>query len=167
MITSSDLQTTQTRSPRRGDEQLRKKRQNSSNADEWLSDYLEKAYVPSHDDFRCLRKYVKKYRRIYQSNYDPIRDRIYAHKEYAASSDKHDLFARTKILELEKLFAFLNHVYGILWELYFNGRAPQLKRISFSSARLLRDRAPRYMSHTVQEDIAAEVQGFLYGVSGP
>jgi len=97
----------------------------------------------------------------------PIRDRIYAHKEYAASSDKHDLFARTKILELEKLFAFLNHVYGILWELYFNGRAPQLKRISFSSARLLRDRAPRYMSHTVQEDIAAEVQGFLYGVSGP
>ena len=144
-----------------------RKRKISSNSHEWLDSYLKNAYEPSHDDFRCLRRYVKKYRRIYQENYDPIRDRIYAHKELAKQSDKHDLFLKTRIFELEKLFVFLDQVYSILWELYFNGRAPSIRRIPFSITRMLREPKRSGRSRTVQEDLTSEIQKFLYGCCGP
>ena len=144
-----------------------RKQKESRNADEWLDNYLKDAYEPSSDDFRCLRKYVRKYRRIYQDNYDPIRDRIYAHKELARDSDKHVLFANTRILELEKLFVFLNHVYHILWELYINGRAPAFRRIPFSIMRMLNQTIPSGRMHTVQETIVTEAREFLYGACDP
>jgi hypothetical protein len=144
-----------------------RKRNSSSNAHEWLDDYLKDAYEPTHDDFRCLRRYVRKYRGIYQANYDPIRDRIYAHKELATQSDKHDLFSKTKILEIEKLFVFLDHVYNILWQLYINGRAPAIRRIPFSITHMLRGPRRLGRSRTVQEDLTSETQKFLYGCCGP
>jgi len=138
-----------------------RKRAAAKNADEWLPQYLTTAYEPTNDDFRCMRKYVKRYRAIYTKNYDPIRDRIYAHKELARQSDKSSLFSHTRILELQKLFGFLNQLYDILWELYVNGRAPRVRRFPYSVARMLRQERPRHMSRTVQENIVQEVRQFL------
>jgi AbiU2 len=138
-----------------------RKRRQSSNADEWLPQYLRDAYEPSLSDFRCMRKYVKKYRALYEKNYDPIRDRIYAHKELARQSDKHSLFSQTRILELQKLFGFLNQLYTILWELYFNGNAPRFRRIPYSVTRMLREERSRHRARTVQENIVDEVRQYL------
>jgi hypothetical protein len=138
-----------------------RKRAQGSNADEWLPQYLRNAYEPSHDDFRCIRRYVKKYRTIYERNYDPIRDRIYAHKELARPSDKSSLFSQTRILELQRLFGFLNQLYTILWELYFNGEAPRFRRIPYSMTRMLQEERPRHRGRWVQEDIIDEVREFL------
>ncbi len=109
----------------------------------------------------------EKYRRIHQATYDPIRDRIYAHKELATQADMHGLFSNTRILELEKLFVFLDHVYNILWELYNNGRAPSIRRIPFSITRVLRGPRRLGKSRTVQEDITSEIQRFLYSCCSP
>jgi hypothetical protein len=133
----------------------------SRNADQWLHQYLKDAYEPSPGDFRCMRRYVRKYRAIYEKNYDQIRDRIYAHKELARQSDKDSLFSKTRILELQKLFGFLNQIYVILWELYFNGKAPRFRRIPYSVTQMLRKERHRQSTFTVQEDIIDQVRQFL------
>lgn len=45
-----------------------RKRRLDHNADEWLPEYLKTAYEPDTKDFRCLRSYVDKYRKIYLIN---------------------------------------------------------------------------------------------------
>jgi len=142
-----------------------RKRQHAHNVDEWLPEYLKTVYEPDTKDFRCLRKYVDKYRKIYSKNYDPIRDRVYAHKELALKSDKDDVFANTRIMELEKLFAFLTHVYEMFWQLYHNGRKPRFERIISSSARMLRKAIPSSQNQTVQQRITTETKKFLRGIS--
>jgi len=55
-----------------------RKRKDSKNADEWIDDYMKDAYEPTVSDFRRLRKYVSKYRKIYVNEYRDIRRKIYA-----------------------------------------------------------------------------------------
>jgi len=42
-----------------------RKRRLAYNADEWLPEYLKTAYEPDTKDFRCLRSYVDKRRKVY------------------------------------------------------------------------------------------------------
>jgi competence CoiA-like predicted nuclease len=138
-----------------------RKRATSSSADEWLPQYLSRVYEPSHDDFRCMKKYLRKYRAIYQKNYNPIRNKIYAHKELSLQSDKNLLFSQTRIPEIQKLFWFLNQLYVILWELYFNGKAPEIRRLPYSLTRMMQKENPGHGGRTVQESIVDEVKKFF------
>jgi hypothetical protein len=49
-----------------------RKRKSSKNANEWIDDYMKDVYVPTINDFRRLRKYVSKYRKIYVNRYRDI-----------------------------------------------------------------------------------------------
>jgi hypothetical protein len=140
-----------------------RKRTLSSNADEWLAHYLTDVYEPSHDDFRCLRRYVRKYRKIYESTYDEIRDRIYAHKEVAPREARSLLFSRTRVLEIQRIFNFLNQTHRALWELYFNGSAPRIRRMPYSVTWMLREEKPSCSGRAVQQTIIDEIRNFLLG----
>jgi hypothetical protein len=61
----------------------RRKHEQSANAAEWIEEFLARAYVPSHDDIRRLRKEVDTWRKIYDANYRPLRDKTFAHSEFA------------------------------------------------------------------------------------
>ncbi len=148
-----------------------RKRRLAHNADEWLPEYLKTAYEPDTKDFRCLRRYVDKHRKIYLKNYDPIRDRVYAHKELALKSDKDAVFANAHILQLEKLFTFLNHIYEILWQLCYNGVKPRFRRIVSSSSHMLQKPVPSCQSQTVRicstrVGSGLSAQGLLNGLVG-
>jgi len=91
----------------------KRKKEQSHNADEWLDDYLKSVYEPTAKDFRELRKKVRKFRKIYESNYRDIRHKIYAHKEVSDTEEMKKLFSKTNIRELQKVFVFINSLYGM------------------------------------------------------
>ena len=139
----------------------KRKKKDSQNADEWLDDYLKDVYEPKAKDFRELRKKVKEFRKIYETNYRGIRHKIYAHKEVSDAEEVQKLFSKTNIRELQRVFVFVNALYEALWQLLYNGRKPVLRRMRYSVRSMVRDRKPEWQSQTVQERLVGEVSDFL------
>jgi hypothetical protein len=98
-----------------------RKRSTSPNADEWLTEYLRRVYVPTANDFRRLRRHVAARRNVYENNYRPLRHKVFAHKQLLDAPEIKALFAKTKIRELQQLLIFLSRLYDALWELFYNG----------------------------------------------
>jgi len=138
-----------------------RKRKVSSNADEWLAEYMKDVYVPTTADFRQLRKHVIKYRQIYERKYRDIRHKIYAHKELSKPEDIQRLYSLTNISELEKLCVFLNKLHQTLWELLLNGRKPILRPMRYSAKHIRKKPLPKGYIQTVQERIVIEVQNYF------
>lgn len=133
-----------------------RKRKASSNADDWLDDYLKDVYVPSAEDFRRLRKHVKKYRKIYNDNYRGIRNKFFAHKELSEQSEIDKLFGKTNISEMQKLFVFTYKIHYVIWELYHNGRKPVLKSMPFSVNQIIKKEFNKWESKSLQEDMVED-----------
>lgn len=138
-----------------------RKRRESQNADEWLDEYLKHSYEPKKDEFRIFRNKVKEYRKIYEANYRDIRHKIYAHKDVTDSKDVQNLFSKTNIRELQKVFVFANALYEALWELLYNGRKPLLRLMRYSVNSIKRNRKPEWQRQSVQERMVGEVQDFF------
>lgn len=136
---------------------VRKKR-DSANAHEWLDGYLERAYEPTPHDFRELRKKVREYRKLYESNYRDIRRKIYAHKEITESAEVEKLFSKTNTRELQRVFVFVNAFYEALWELFHNGRKPVLRPMRYSVRSIRKRRRHERQSDSVHVRIIGETQ---------
>ena len=50
-----------------------RKREGSTNADEWLPGYMKKIYVPTADDIGALHKLSKQHRNVYEAQWAAIR----------------------------------------------------------------------------------------------
>src|SRR5437016_5796293 len=68
--------------------------------------------------------------------YRALRNKIFAHKEVSDQGAAAALWGKTNIRELELMFVFLRSLYGALWQLFFNGRKPVLRRSRYSVARM-------------------------------
>lgn len=74
---------------------------------------------------RKLRNQVRDWRRVYEANSKPLRDRFYAHRDLTNDAEElHALLASTKVEELERMCVFLISLQETLLELYENGREP-------------------------------------------
>jgi hypothetical protein len=134
---------------------------------EWLEDYLSDVYEPTPQDFRRLRSYVRKWRKIYESNYRDLRHKLFAHKEVADRADIDALFAKTNINELQRMFTFLSSLHGALWQLFFNGRKPVLRPQRYSVKRMRDLPSPANRGKALQERILHEAEQFLTTLAGP
>jgi len=131
---------------------------------EWLDEFLHNAYEPRPRDFRRIRIYIRKRRKIYETNYRDLRHRVFAHKS-TSDAESAALFAKTNIRELQRVFAFLGSLYEALWELFFNGRRPVLRQRRYSVKRI-RALPPASKWHqAVQEKITHEAERFLTSAS--
>ena len=137
-----------------------RKRKDSENADEWLTDYLSSAYVPTPDDFRRLKKYVKARRRIYETNYRDIRHKVFAHNVCQDHKEVDALFAKSTVRELEKLLTFLTRLHNALWHLFYNGHKPTLMPSRYSAKQILR-LPSRGSRGGVQQKLIGEIERFL------
>jgi AbiU2 len=144
----------------------KRKEASSSNAAEWLGDYLKTAYEPIPDDFRRLRKHVARRRKIYEIKYRDIRHRFFAHKLISDRAEVDALFAKTSIQELRRLFVFLQSLREALWELFNNGRKPILRPVRYSVQRMRDLPSPKGGRDTVQERITHEAEQFLRKAAG-
>ena len=138
-----------------------RKRNGSNNADEWIDDYMKTVYVPEDADFSRLQKHIEKYRKLYDSNYRKIRNKIFAHKEFSKPSQTQKLFKKTNIRELERIFTFLNKLYEALWQLFNNGRKPILRPVPYSLKSMKKSKTPKGYPITVQEKIVQETVAFF------
>ncbi|MEW6108163.1 MAG: hypothetical protein AB1632_03190 [Nitrospirota bacterium] len=133
----------------------------SANSSEWIDDFMKRAYVPRADDFRRLRRYVSKYRKIYEKVYRDIRHKLYAHKELSNPDDVKGLFAKTNIREIQKLLIFLNKLHFALWLLFHNGNKPVLRQMKYSVNRMRRREIPKWESTHIQEHMVNETEKFF------
>ncbi len=138
-----------------------RKRKGSENANDWIDEYMKDAYVPTVSDFRLLRKYVNKYRKVYENRYRDIRKEIFAHKGLSKSDAVQKLFDKTNKRELEKLLLFLNRLYKCLWELFNNGKKPVLQQMKYSDRVMRIAEIPEWQSTHVQERMLQETEKFF------
>jgi AbiU2 len=132
---------------------------------EWLSQYLQNAYEPTPKDFRHLRALVKKWRKVYEDKYRPLRHKVFAHAELSDKTEIAKLFARTNIRELQRLHIFFASLYVALWGLFFNGRKPALQSQRYSIKRIREVGPQSGRRGTVQEEITTQAEKFLVSAS--
>ena len=138
-----------------------RKRKGSENADEWIDGYMKNVYVPTASDFRRLRRYVSKYRKVYENGCRDIRRKFYAHKELSRPDDVQKLFARTNIREMQKLSIFLSRLHECLLELFHNGRKPVLRPMEYSVKAMRKAEISGWQSRHVQKQMVHEVEKFF------
>src|SRR5947209_5308569 len=139
----------------------RRKQGGNTKRPHWLDEYLRNVYEPTPKDFRRLRTYVNRRRRIYVANYRDVRHKYFAHKEVSDPTEIALLFSKGNNKELQQLFAFLGSLYDALWELFFNGRKPVLRPKRYSVSRIRNRPSPPYRRGSVQEKILDEAEQFL------
>lgn len=148
----------------------RKKRASPGSWRDWLRDYLNDAYTPTPDDFRRFRRHVKKWRRIYETNYRPIRNSVFAHRSLSGHAEADPLWAKTNIREMQVLLRFLRQLHDAFWELLHNGRKPVLRPQRYSARSMANRPSPiGRRQNYVQEHMIAVTEAFLLkcaGVSG-
>lgn len=135
-----------------------RKRRTSGNADEWIGTYLKSVYIPTQADFKRFSRLVKKYRKIYQAQYEPIRHKHIAHTEVVDDAELAAMYANTNIRDLERLIVFLNKFHGALWQLYYNGNRPALRPMRWSVRSLVKKKLADLSQNVIQEDIVAETR---------
>lgn len=103
---------------------------------EELEKYLTKAYVPTSSYFREIRKEIKQYRRMFESNYRNLINNLYAHTRASKPEEIKALLSKANIKELKIIFGFLESVYLSFQDLFFNGKKPviKVKRINIRKA---------------------------------
>jgi AbiU2 len=139
----------------------RRKERQSANASEWLPDYLKRAHQPTPAEFRRLKAHVKKWRRVYESNYRPIRHQLFAHKGISGSDQRAELFAKTNIREMQRLLMFLRQLHETLWELFYNGWKPVLRPQRYSAKHMRSRPSAGDRGNGVHEAILREAELFL------
>lgn len=138
-----------------------RKRALSADADEWLPDYLATAYVPTGDDFRRLKRYVARRRKLYEQNYRPLRDKVFAHRGVATKAEVDALFAKTNLRELRQLLVFPGRLYEALWQAYYNGNKPVLRPARYSVERMFEQPSPNMKNGKLQERLVHETKQFF------
>ncbi|MCG3111689.1 MAG: hypothetical protein MCM46_07665 [Candidatus Manganitrophus sp. SB1] len=105
----------------------RKIKDQSGNKPAWLEGYIADAYVPTPTDFQKLRGELTKHRKVFKQIYQPIRHKLFAHKDKEFIGKADQLWAETNIDQLEGIIWFLHDLKQTLFDTYVNGRAPLLQ----------------------------------------
>jgi len=105
---------------------LARRKSDGDGEPEWLADYIANAFEPQVSDLRGLKRALAPYKVKYEQVYGDIRDYVFAHKILKDRERVTDLFAKTKIGELDEILYFLNDLMEALWQLFQNGRKPEL-----------------------------------------
>lgn len=138
-----------------------RKQRDSANADEWLPEYLKRVCVPSTSDLKRLENTLARYRRRYEKSYKGLRDKVFAHRDLVETKEVQELFSNTTIREFKGIYIFLAKLHEAFWELFNNGRKPNLRPQPHSVRRFLSSRRSSWQSPRIQEIIVKETQRVL------
>jgi hypothetical protein len=137
-----------------------RKRRLSSNADEWLPQFMEQIHAPQ--DINGLHALSKPHRKTYETQWEQIRNEHVAHTGLVDPTARWDAFQKTRISDLEELIGFLNLFYDALWRMYYNGRRPTIQPLSECSVKaLVAKKLDELNQNRNQEHIVAETRKCL------
>jgi hypothetical protein len=129
----------------------------------WLSAFLSEVHEPTAQDFRDLRKQVKKLRRTYENRFRPLRHGVFAHRLLHGDVEIAPVAAKANINELKRVIATLLDLHEAIWQLFYNGRPPVLRRVRYSAKR----RRGLGRNDRPHERIVAETEDVLVAVARP
>ncbi|MCD6026126.1 MAG: hypothetical protein K0R08_645 [Solimicrobium sp.] len=92
----------------------------------WMDDFLHDVCEPAAVDFDMLIGAADRYRELYHKTFEPIRHKVFAHKDFNAMSFKDTLFAEASIAQAEEILQFIRGVVSVVNELFSNGRMTEL-----------------------------------------
>lgn len=95
---------------------------NSGKKPEWLDKYLEGVFQIDKKDLQKLRGQLSKYNKLYEKKFQPICNKIFAHRELKYIEKFSMLFKDVKIKDAESILDFLFQIDRILFDLLHNGR---------------------------------------------
>lgn len=107
---------------------LKHRKDPGNNKPDWLDEYLTNAYLPTIMDIQILRGELRKRRNIFNKIYRPIRNKLIAHKLIDHLDKSEELYSKTNITEIEEILVFLNALKETMYNLYMNGRKPELSQ---------------------------------------
>ena len=135
-----------------------RKRQGSSNADEWIGDYMKRVHILSLTDIKRLHERSKRHRNTYETQFADVRNLHVAHNVLVDADARAAVFQKTRIRDFEKLIIFVNQLHDALWEAYNNGRRPILRPMPYSVRSLVDRSLSELRENPTHEHIVAETR---------
>ena len=132
----------------------------------WLAEFIQAVREPKVHTFRALRAEIARHRAIYETRYREIRHKVVAHSEVVDDSSVAALFAKTNLVELQRLVVFPLRVYAAFWQMYYNGGPLVLRRFKYSAPRMVRTVSSARRSR-VQESIVKDTVEVLREAARP
>jgi hypothetical protein len=133
----------------------------------WLVDFLRNVHEPSPAEFRRLRRDIKRWRKIFDKNYRPLRHKLFAHSDISDQAEMGTIIANTSVRELERLLLFLLSICESLRHLFMEGRKPTLRQPRPSVNRMGRLRLPRTAIRGVHERMVHQAEQTLMRAARP
>jgi hypothetical protein len=100
--------------------------ENHGRRPDYMDGWMRTYYAARPADFEALEAAAVPYANRFRVIYKPIRDKLMAHRDTQSIGAAGMLFAATEIGEVEAMLTFLNSVWGVVRELYLNGRKTSL-----------------------------------------
>lgn len=123
-----------------------------------LQGYVANAHVFTRDDVVRIRRAVARRRTVYDRAIMPVRHQYLARRQ-AHGDNVSKLYAKGKVKETWKLSSFLYHFHQTLWNLYYNGRRPELRIRMRHSPKAIYDRGGSYVGP--HERIVSDVRTLM------
>lgn len=106
---------------------LRKRKESgSSSAKEWIDEYMQDTYEPLESDFRELSKIVRENSKKMKGIYTDAASKIYAHAIHLDHASIASITDKLEFDEMESALLSIWHCYDQVWQMYQNGRKPDL-----------------------------------------
>jgi len=90
----------------------------------WLPDYMNDVWVPSQVDLERLRDNIQPSIEKYEQIYQPIRNKLFAHRDMGLNTQM--LLERSRISDIEHIIYTARDTLEAIHQLYVNGREPKL-----------------------------------------
>ena len=101
---------------------LAKRRKEDDTKQDWLDEFVSRAFEPQALDLRKLKKSFKPYDAKYVSVYKELRNYVYAHNIAIDDDNKSKLFSKTTTADIEDVLSYLYKLILALFDLYYNDR---------------------------------------------
>lgn len=122
---------------------------------------VARVHEPTVQDFRRLSEMIKKYRKIYEGQFRPIRDSHVAHTVVVDATQLSSLFSRTRLRDFQRSLSFLNGLHDALWHMYHNGLKPTVRLRRWSVKALVREPLRNLSRTSIQEDTVRQTRQCL------
>ena len=107
--------------------ELRKRKMaGSANASQWIEGFMKDTCEPTADDFKALARLVRENSERMKGLYTDIASKVYAHAIHTDAENIFQLSQGVNFDEIEKALTSIWHVYQQVWQMYENGRKPDL-----------------------------------------
>lgn len=96
----------------------------SSNASEWIDEYMFDVYEPKEEDFKEFARVVRNNSKKMKGIYSDAASKIFAHAIHMDHASISNVMEQLNFGEMEIALTSIWHSYEQIWQMYENGKQP-------------------------------------------